>query len=470
MRFIGDFHIHSHYSRATSRRLVPEMLDVWGQMKGLNVLGTGDFTHPGWAAELQEKLTPAEEGLFVLKKEYRGDRATVGEATRFILTAEISSIYKFGDKVRKVHNLIFAPQFETVYKIQQKIKNLGGNIRSDGRPILGLDSRDLLELCLEADEDILFVPAHIWTPWFSALGSKSGFDTIAECYRDLTDYIFSVETGLSSDPPMNWMCSFLDRYTLISNSDAHSPEKLGREACLFDADLSYAGVTGAIIGGASAGFRGTVEFFPQAGKYHHDGHRKCGISWDPLTTLCHDNICPVCGKPVTVGVLNRVAQLADRKNIHERPAIDPFFSLIPLKEIIAELEGVGSASKKVEQRYIEYLHRFGSELNILMYTDLEDIRREADPELALSLQRMRERRIHAEAGYDGEYGRIKLWRDRAEISSEVSGGMLFTGIPHSCPVGTETLGLLDFDLAAYQEQKKKERFSFAPSLENGHSV
>jgi len=441
---------------------------VWGQRKGLAVLGTGDFTHPGWAAELQQKLEPAEEGLFVLKKEYRGDRATVGEATRFILTAEISSIYKFADKVRKVHNLIFAPRFETVYKIQQKIENLGGNIRSDGRPILGLDSRDLLELCLEAAEDILFVPAHIWTPWFSALGSKSGFDTIAECYRDLTDYIFAVETGLSSDPPMNWMCSFLDRYTLISNSDAHSPEKLGREACLFETDLSYTGVTGAIIGGASAGFRGTVEFFPQEGKYHHDGHRKCGISWDPLTTLHHDNICPVCGKPVTVGVLNRVAQLADRKDIHERPARDPFFSLIPLKEIIAELEGVGSSSKKVEQRYSEYLHRFGSELSILMYTDLEDIQREADSELALSLQRMRERRIHAEAGCDGEYGRIKLWRDRAEISSEVSGGMLFTGIPHSHPCVIEPLGLLDFDLAAYQEQKK-ERFSFALSLENGHS-
>ncbi|MBN2049788.1 MAG: UvrD-helicase domain-containing protein [Spirochaetales bacterium] len=461
MRFIGDFHIHSHYSRATSRDLTPENLALWGQRKGLAVVGTGDFTHPGWTAELKEKLQGAEEGLFVLKEPLSGDR---GASTRFLLTAEISTIYKYGEKVRKVHHLIFAPGFETVFRIQQKIERLGGNIRSDGRPILGMDSRDLLELCLEADEDILFVPAHIWTPWFSALGSKSGFDTIRECYRDLADHIFAVETGLSSDPPMNWICSFLDDYTVISNSDAHSPEKLGRESCLFDTGLSYPEITGALKEGRKAGFRGTVEFFPQEGKYHHDGHRKCGVSWDPLTTERHGGICPVCGKPVTVGVLNRIAQLADRRDITERPERDPFYSLIPLKEILAELEGVGAGSKKVGELYDAYLRRLGSELDILLRLDLEDLRHEMGPEAALSIQRMRERRVQVSAGYDGEYGRVNLLCPGEAHAPGAEEGTLFGEPENPAGEGLEPLEFLEFDVAAYREEKKIHQNSMVSSI------
>lgn len=485
MRYAGDFHIHSHFSRATSKRLIPENLDLWGRMKGLSVIGTGDFTHPGWSSELREKLVPAEEGLFTLKDEYRlsGDTEVSGTfpyapASRFLLTAEISSIYKYDGKVRKVHNVVCVPDFAAVERIQEKIERLGGNIRSDGRPILGLDSRDLLELCLEADENIFFVPAHIWTPWFSVLGSKSGFDSIEECFRDLSGHIFAVETGLSSDPPMNWMCSFLDGYTLISNSDAHSPDKLGREACLFDTGLSYTEIIRAFKEGASAGFRGTVEFFPQEGKYHFDGHRKCKISWDPLETLQHDGRCPVCGRPVTVGVLNRVAQLADRKDVTERPNRDPFYSLIPLKELLAELEGVGSASKRVYERYVACLNRLGSELDILLYRDPEEIARLEGERLAAAVERMRRRQVHVTAGYDGEYGSVHVWAgdDPPPIEREGSEtpSLLFTDsadTKSSSPGTTESsrsgeksegeysvqprsLALVEFDLAGYQEQKR----------------
>jgi PHP family Zn ribbon phosphoesterase len=327
MKFIADLHIHSHYSIATSKQLVPEYLDYWARRKGITVVGTGDITHPGWLEELKEKVTEPEPGLFRLKDQYRLDGSaeptdrtapsylstpTVppGAQVRFLLTGEISSIYKRGEKVRKVHNIVLLPGFEAAETMQKKLDAVG-NITSDGRPILGLDSRDVMEIVLSSSDDAALIPAHIWTPWFSALGSKSGFDTIEECYDDLSDQIFAVETGLSSDPPMNWVCRFLDRYTIISNSDAHSPEKLGREANLFDTELSYPAVLEAMQSGDDR-FLGTVEFFPQEGKYHYDGHRKCGVRWDPLETVRRGGICPVCGKKVTVGVTNRVAQLADR--------------------------------------------------------------------------------------------------------------------------------------------------------------
>ncbi|MCP4156571.1 MAG: DNA helicase UvrD, partial [bacterium] len=258
----------------------------------MQVVGTGDFTHPGWVKELKEKLEPIGNGLFKLKKGYKQDKALelpflLETTVRFMLTAEISNIYKRDGKVRKVHNVIFAPDFETVEKIQQKLKGIKANITSDGRPILGLDSRDLLEMALDSSENIFFVPAHIWTPWFSALGSKSGFDTIEECYADLAEHIHAVETGLSTDPPMHWMCSFLDKYTLISNSDAHSPERLGRNATCFDTEITYEAITGALKTGDPTRFGGTIDLFPQEGKYHYDGHRKCGIRWDPLQTIKH---------------------------------------------------------------------------------------------------------------------------------------------------------------------------------------
>lgn len=458
MKFIGDFHIHSPYSRATSKQLVPENLDLWGRLKGIKVIGTGDFTHPKWTEELEQRLVQKEEGLFILKDEYAVNAESLGytgtfdtDKSRFMLTAEISSIYKYGTKVRKVHNVICAPSFDSVKKIQNRIESLGGNIRSDGRPILGLDSRDLLELCLEADERILFIPAHIWTPWFSALGSKSGFDTIEECFRDLSGYIHAVETGLSSDPPMNWMCSFLDKFTLVSNSDAHSPEKLGREANLFDTDLSYAGIIQAIKGGVKDGFRGTIEFFPQEGKYHFDGHRKCNTCWDPLETLEHGSICPGCGKAVTVGVLNRVAQLADRENISKCPRKAPFYSLIQLRELLSELEGVGPASKKVRTVYTQTLSSLGSELDILLNKNIHEIKT-VNPLLGKTIERMRNRQVYLESGYDGEYGKIYVWKDGTKhvISPEDS---LFGDLndeknrDNKVP---DPVALIDFNLSEFQ--------------------
>jgi len=308
MKLIADFHIHSHYSRATSKQLTPEYLELFGRKKGINVIGTGDFTHPGWLDELQQKLQPAEQGLFKLKEEFRLKEVAPKGVVRFMLTSEISNIYKKHDKTRKVHNVICAPDFQTVHKINHKLESIGGNLKSDGRPILGLDSRDLLEIALEANEHIFFIPAHIWTPWFSALGAKSGFDSIHECYDDLTKYIHAVETGLSTDPAMNWMISELDQFTLLSNSDAHSPDKLGRNANWFDTELNYDDIIEAMRNGGNKGFKGTIDMFPQEGKYHYAGHRKCKVCLNPVEVIEAGGICPVCGKKVTEGVMNRVAK------------------------------------------------------------------------------------------------------------------------------------------------------------------
>ena len=414
MKFIADFHIHSHHSIATSKDLMPEYLDYWGGIKGIKVIGTGDFTHPGWLKELDEKLEPAEPGLFRLKKEYKKERLHGCEDdVRFMLTSEISSIYKKYDKVRKVHNVIFAPDFQIVQDIQNKLAKIG-NISSDGRPILGIDSRDLLEIALSASEDIFFVPAHIWTPWFSVLGAKSGFDTIQECYQDLTKYIHAVETGLSSDPAMNWMCSFLDDYTLISNSDAHSPEKLGREANIFDTDLNYTAIINAMKSRYPEQFLGTVEFFPQEGKYHYDGHRKCRIVWNPIETLKHKGNCPVCGKAVTVGVMNRVSQLSDRKDVSEKIDKVPYYSLIPLKEILSEIFKVGPNTKQVTQAYNKLVQKFGSEFNILLNLSLNEIKENTNEIITEAIRRMRSGEVYIREGYDGEYGQIKVYRENEQ--------------------------------------------------------
>jgi DNA helicase II / ATP-dependent DNA helicase PcrA len=425
MRFIADFHIHSHYSVATSKALTPENLDFWARRKGIRVVGTGDVFHPGWYRDLEERLIPMENGLFSLKGDYRVDDDVLSSAASqpvgFILSGEISSIYKDRGKVRKVHNLILCPSFEAVKKIQQRLGAIG-NISSDGRPILGIASRDLLEIALEADSDIVFVPAHIWTPWFSALGAKSGYDTIEECFGDLTEHIFAVETGLSSDPPMNWLCSFLDKYTLISNSDAHSPEKLGREANLFDAELSFPGIRAALRGDALDTFQGTIEFFPQEGKYHLDGHRKCGICWKPQETAQHGGMCPVCGKPVTVGVLNRVMQLADRTDYELRPRRDPYYSLTPLKNLIAEIKDVGPNSKEVNQHYEYLLQKGDTEFAILLDLSYAQIREIGDDVLLEGIKRLRNREVYIEEGYDGRFGQIKVFRpgEIRSISSQIS--------------------------------------------------
>ena len=372
MKFIADLHIHSHFSRATSKSLDPEHLALWAQKKGITVLGTGDFTHPGWVSELQNKLVEAEDGLYRLKPDLQ---KTVDSQipfscpgpTHFLLSGEISCIYKKDGKTRKVHHLILMPDIASVLKLNEQLGRIG-NISSDGRPILGLDSRDLLEITLEVSDRAFFIPAHIWTPWFSVFGSKSGFDSLEECFEDLTSHISALETGLSSDPPMNRLLSNLDDYLLVSNSDAHSPGKLGREANIFNTDLDYHHIIQAMIDGE--GFSGTIEFYPEEGKYHLDGHRKCQVKLQPGETIKHDGICPICGRPLTVGVLHRIYELSDR----DTPKLKKdFFSLIPLPEVLSELLDCGAQTKKVSAVYERLMSELGPELQILMEVPIHDI-------------------------------------------------------------------------------------------------
>jgi uncharacterized protein (TIGR00375 family) len=407
MKFVADFHIHSKYSRATSPSTDLENLDKWAKIKGVDVLGTGDFTHPIWLKELKEKLIPEEWGLFCVK----GALVPSGKTTRFILTSEISCIYKKNGKVRKVHIIVFAPSFEAVEKINAKL-NLIGNLHSDGRPMLGLDAKELAKIVLDADEDCFVVPAHAWTPWFSIFGSKSGFDTLEECFEDYTKYIYAIETGLSSDPAMNWRLSQLDTITLISNSDSHSPQKIGREANVFDTDLNYKAIINAIKTNEKNKFLYTVEFFPEEGKYHYDGHRLCNLSLSPTESKKYDNICPVCGKLLVIGVLNRVEELADRPEGFMPKNATSFKSLIPLQEIIADSIGVTVASKKVLKLYNNLIKNAGSEFYILLDADKKEITAASLPEVAEGVILVREGKVNIEPGYDGVYGKIKILPDR----------------------------------------------------------
>ncbi len=405
--YIGDLHIHSRYSRATSRDCTPEYLDLWARKKGIDIVGTGDFTHPAWREELKEKLEPAEDGLYTLKDEYRimDAGAPDNRKPRFVLTGEISSIYKKNEKVRRVHSLLLLPGLEEADRLARRLE-LIGNIHSDGRPILGLDCRDLLEIMLETVPEGVYVPAHIWTPHFSMFGAFSGFDTIEECFEDMTPYIHALETGLSSDPPMNWRISALDSYQLISNSDAHSPAKLGREANLFQIPLSYRGLAEAISTGN--GLEGTIEFFPEEGKYHFDGHRKCSLCISPSEAAAYGNICPVCGKKLTIGVLHRVEQLADREEDFVLSGAKPFESLVPLPEVIGACTGKSAASKKVLEQYESMLVKLGSEFEILRNIPVEDIKKAAGAPVAEGIHRLREGKVERTPGFDGEYGTIKL--------------------------------------------------------------
>src|SRR5499427_4813070 len=428
MRFHEDLHVHSKYSRATSRDLDLEHLAHWAARKGIGVVATGDFTHPAWCAELKDKLVPAEPGLFRLRDDIERSVAATLPApcrnpVRFMLEVEISTIYKKGDKTRKVHHLIYAPDFATVDRISTRLARIG-NIASDGRPILGLDSRHLLEITLESSPDAYFIPAHVWTPWFAALGSQSGFDSIVECYGDLADRIFAVETGLSSDPPMNWRVSFLDRYRLTSNSDAHSPGKLGREATTFECELDYFAIKQALETGR--GYVGTVEFFPDEGKYHLDGHRKCEVRLSPKETLAHGGRCPVCGEALTVGVEHRVEVLADRSEAQALPppTAGMVSNLVPLPEILSELTASGAASRAVVRGYDQAIAKLGSELSILQSVPVEDIAHAGSPLLAEAITRLRAGRVIREAGYDGEYGVIRLFED-SELKRLTAGGLLF---------------------------------------------
>ncbi|WP_342235778.1 UvrD-helicase domain-containing protein [Inquilinus sp. OTU3971] len=428
MRFHADLHVHSKHSRATSRDLDLEHLAHCAARKGIGVVGTGDCVHPVWLAELKDKLVPDTPGLFRLRPDLEAAVMAMLPApcrtpVRFMLSTEISTIYKKGDRTRKIHHLIYGPDFDTIDRLQASLARIG-NIASDGRPILGLDSRDLLEITLASGPDAYLVPAHIWTPWFAALGSQSGFDSIAECYGDLADHIFAVETGLSSDPAMNWRISFLDRYRLTSNSDAHSPGKLGREATEFDCDPDYHAIRRALETGE--GYVGTVEFFPEEGKYHADGHRKCDVRLSPQETLALDGRCPVCGQPVTVGVLHRIEKLADRREaeVLPPPTAGEISSLVPLPEILSELLGSGPASKAVERSYDRLVGTLGAELGILGELPVEDIARAESELLAEAVARLRKGQVIRDAGYDGEYGVIRLFEPQ-ELKSRTAGGLLF---------------------------------------------
>ncbi len=421
--YIGDLHIHSRYSRATSRDCTPEYLDLWARKKGIHIVGTGDFTHPAWREELKEKLEPAQDGLYVLKKEYRiGGAGESGMQPRFVVTGEISSIYKKGDRVRKVHSLLLLPGLEEAEMLARRLE-LIGNIHSDGRPILGIPCRDLLEIMLETAPEGVYVPAHIWTPHFSLFGAFSGFDRIEDCFEDLTPHIRALETGLSTDPPMIWRVGALDRFHLISNSDAHSPGKLGREANLFDIEMSYKGLAEAVQEGK--GLEGTIEFFPEEGKYHYDGHRKCGLCISPRETERFGGRCPVCGKKITIGVLNRIEQLADRDRAEGfvLPEGRPFESLVPLPEVIGASMGISAAGKKALEKYEQMLGRLGPEFEILREIPLEDIKKAAGPLLAEGIRRLRDGKVSRTPGFDGEYGKIGLLTP--EDISSLEGQMSF---------------------------------------------
>jgi DNA helicase II / ATP-dependent DNA helicase PcrA len=425
VRFHVDLHVHSKYSRATSRDLDLEHLAYWACRKGLSVVATGDFTHPGWRAEIKEQLVPAEPGLFRLRPELEANitrqlpGACQTTVPRFMLSVEISTIYKKGERTRKIHHLIYAPDFDTTDRISASLARIG-NITSDGRPILGLDSRHLLEITLESHPDAYLIPAHIWTPWFAVLGSQSGFDSIVECYGDLSDHIFAVETGLSSDPPMNWRLSMLDRYRLVSNSDAHSPAKLGREATTLDTAIDYFAIRDAFKTGE--GYVGTVEFFPEEGKYHLDGHRKCGVKLTPEETRAVGTKCPTCGQAMTIGVATRAASLSDREAGVAPPATAGTVSnFVPLAEVLGEIGECGAGSKSVERRYDRLVSTLGAELSILGDTPIEDIAKADSTLLAEAITRLRAGQVICDAGYDGEYGVIRLF-EAGEMKRLSTGG------------------------------------------------
>lgn len=406
MRYIADLHIHSKFSRACSKDLDLEGNTEWARKKGINIVGTGDFTHPVWIKELKEKLVEEKQGLYKLK-------GTPSEVL-FMITTELSCIYKQGDKVRRIHLCVFIPDLKTADKIIAALEKRGVNVRSDGRPIMGLHADELTKIVMDANKDAMVIPAHIWTPWFSVFGSNSGFDTLEECFGKQTKYIFAAETGLSSDPPMNWQLSALDNITLISNSDAHSPRNLGREANVFDIeekDLSYNEIRRILKEKDKKKFLYTIEFYPEEGKYHGDGHRACNVSLTPAETKKNKEICPVCKKKLTVGVLSRVNQLADRKHgVTPKNAI-PYKNVVPLQEIISESFGVGKQSKKVQTEYESLVAKGGTEFAVLLDLPYEELQKITEPEIALAIQNVRENKVKPIAGYDGVYGIVKVFNE-----------------------------------------------------------
>ena len=421
--------IHSKYSRAVSKEMVLENLDKWARIKGINVLGTGDLTHPLWLKEIKEKLEPSEPGLFKLKKEHKLDsfgRLDQDVEPRFMLTGEISCIYSKGGKVRRVHHLYLVPDIAAAEKINAKLSFIG-NLKSDGRPILGLDSKKFLEICLEASPDVMVIPAHAWTPWFSIFGSKSGFDSIEECFDDLSGHIHAIETGLSSDPAMNWRLSKLDGVALVSNSDSHSPTRIGREANVFDTEIDYFKIVEAIKSRDPEKFLYTIEFFPEEGKYHYDGHRACKISFTPQQTKNANFLCPQCKRPLTVGVLARVDELADRAEGFRPANPIPYKNVIPLDQVISDSLGMGLTGntgwpKRIWQEYEKLIKGLGNEFAVLVDSARDELSSATLPEIAEGIMKVRSGQVKIEPGYDGEYGRISIFGagEREEASKQAS--------------------------------------------------
>lgn len=410
MEFIADFHIHSKYSRATSKDMDIKHIAEWARLKGITLMGTGDFTHHLWLEELKNNLEDMGNGLLIYRGKTNGLSASPDgkKAVYFILTSEISSIYSKNDRSYRIHNLIFAPSFKTVDKINEVLSRRG-NLASDGRPILGLDAEELARIVFDVDEKCMIIPGHIWTPWFSLFGSMSGFDRIEDCFGPQTAKIFSLETGLSSDPSMNWRVSALDRFSLISNSDSHSPAKIGREANVFNCELNYSAIREVLRTKDKSKFLYTIEFFPEEGKYHFDGHRLCGVRFSPSQTKEHKGICPKCGKPLTVGVMNRVEQLADRPEGFVPANAIPFKNLVPLEEIIAEAKGLSKGSLSAAREYLSFVVKYGTEFNILLNLSHEELLTGLPKAVAEGIIKMRDGRLSIKPGFDGEYGIISIF-------------------------------------------------------------
>jgi uncharacterized protein (TIGR00375 family) len=427
MQFVADLHLHSKFSRATSRDMTFDNLAYWAKIKGISLLATGDFTHPEWLFLTKEKLEPIGNGFFRLKNvvppknEYLANASFAPSDVSFILSTEISFIYSKKGKVKKVHLLVLAPDFENVQKLNTKLSGLG-NLRSDGRPILGMDAKNFVKIVADLCPRCVVIPSHIWTPWFSLFGANSGFDSIEECFEEMTPFIFALETGLSSDPPMNWRLSSLDRYALVSNSDAHSPSRIGREANVFDTDFSYEGLVEAIKNQDPKKFLYTVEFFPEEGKYHYDGHRKCQIIFSPKESIQHKGICPKCGKKLTIGVMHRIEELADREEGTSPPFKIAYKNLIPLNEVIAEAIEKTAECQSVWDIYFRLIAEFGNEFTILTEVPIAELGRFHPDRISLGMERMRKGAVKIVPGHDGFYGKISLFEK--EKDAEESSGQL----------------------------------------------
>lgn len=402
---IADLHIHSRFSRATSQDMTIPKIAEYAKLKGIGVVGTGDFTHPGWLNELKEYLQFKDDVY-----EYAG--------VKFILTVEVNNIYSKNGKLRRIHNIIFAPDFQIVEKVNSYLGRYG-KLEADGRPIISLGTDEMLKALLDISPEIFIVPSHIWTPWFSLFGSNSGFDSIEECFGELTSKVFALETGLSSDPAMNWRLSSLDKFSLISNSDAHSPNRLGREANVFSEELNYSALKEVLKNKDPSKFLFTIEFYPEEGKYHFDGHRRCQVRLSPKEAKLNNNLCPVCSRSITVGVLHRVELLADRDEGYVPENSVPYKNLIPLEEIIAEAMGVGRDTVGVKNEYQRLCKIFGNEFEILLNTPITELKNSTQEKIAQGIERARRGDVNISPGYDGEFGKIKLFDQDTASDSQL---------------------------------------------------